>query len=64
MKLPADSKVRAWDAARARDKASLALLAAKDEPFTVPAFCRALQAILDLENSSLRQAVMGRDNTR
>ena len=49
MKLPATSKVIAWDAARARDKAALALLADRGEPFTALAFALALKAVMDRE---------------
>lgn len=49
MKLPADSKIRAYDLSRARDRAALALLLDRGEPFTVPAFCAALVAVLDAE---------------
>ena len=49
MKLPAASKVLRWDAARSHDRAAVARLQAAGEPFTVPAFCAALVAVLDAE---------------
>jgi hypothetical protein len=49
MKLPAQSRITAWDTARSRDRAAVARLQAAGEPFTVPAFCAALVAVLDAE---------------
>jgi hypothetical protein len=49
VKLPAASKVLRWDTARLHDRAAVARLEASGEPFTVPAFCAALVAVLDAE---------------
>ena len=49
MKLPAQSKQVAADMARLRDRRALARLDAAGEPFTVAAFCVALQAEFDRE---------------
>jgi hypothetical protein len=49
MKIPAQSKIVAADAIARADKAALAVLRDRAEPFTVPAFCAALSGILARE---------------
>ena len=49
MKMPAQSRILASEAAVARDKQAKAALEARGEPFTVPAFAEAMAAILARE---------------
>ena len=56
MKMPAASRIASADASVARDKEAKAALKAKSEPFTVPAFCAALAAILAREAASENRA--------
>lgn len=49
MKMPSDSRVAVYDASRSRSREALAVLAARGEEFSVPAFTEALGAILARE---------------
>jgi hypothetical protein len=49
MKLPAASILARYAAIARADKAALAVLRDRGEPFTVPAFCSALSGILARE---------------
>jgi len=49
MKLPAQSRITAWDTARSRDRAAVARLQAAGIPFDAESFAGALVAVLDAE---------------